>query len=92
MVKCICVLCWILPGSSFTAGAQLSLKALPDTAAKKISLVVIPPDFYTKHTGFMCQQEALLQKKTALHLFIRLGSKEYVDYMERKPNALKPVQ
>lgn len=90
MVKCICVLCWILLCISFKAGAQLSLKNLPDTAVKKISLTVVPPNFYTQHMGFMCQKEILLQKKTALRLFIRLGSKDYVDYMERKPNAIKP--
>ena len=92
MVKCLCVLCWIILCGPSKVSAQLSLKVLPDTVAKKISLAVIPANFYTQHMGFMCKKEALLQKKTTLHLFIRLGTKDYVDYMERKPNAVKPVQ
>ena len=38
----------------------------------------------------MCKKEDQLQKATGLDLFIRLGSKNYVDYLEKKPNAVKP--
>jgi hypothetical protein len=44
----------------------------------------IPPQFYTQHLPFFCQKERQLQKVTRLPLFIRLGNKEYVDYLEQK--------
>jgi hypothetical protein len=31
-----------------------------------------------------------LQKLTNVNVFFRLGSKNYVDYLERKPNATYP--
>ena len=38
--------------------------------------------------GFICKQEWLLQKTTNVNLFFRLGSKDYVDYLEKKPGAI----
>ena len=49
----------------------------------------VPPNFYTQKLSFFCQQERQLQKATRLPLYIRLGNKEYVDYLERKPNAVR---
>jgi len=34
-------------------------------------------------------RELQLQKITSIPLYIRIGSKEYVDYLEKKPNAIK---
>ncbi len=36
---------------------------------------------------FFCHQEEKLAKKTNLWLKFRLGSQDYVDYLERKPGA-----
>ena len=47
----------------------------------------MPRNFYNQSLGFFCKKEVQLQKATGLPLFIRLGSKEYVDYLEKKPNA-----
>jgi hypothetical protein len=71
------------------AAAQLSLKPGVDTIAKKISLKVLPQNFYNQHMGYFCRKEVQLQKLTSLPVFIRLGSKDYVDYLEKKPNAIK---
>jgi hypothetical protein len=73
---------------SSKAAAQLSLKPVADTVEKKISLKPLPQNFYNQHLGYFCKKEVQLQKLTKLPLFLRLGSKDYVDYMERKPNAL----
>lgn len=71
------------------AASQLNLKAGTDTVEKKNSLKPLPQNFYNQNIGYFCKKEIRLQKLTTLPLFIRLGSKEYVDYLERKPNAVK---
>jgi hypothetical protein len=58
-----------------------------DTSGEKISLKLLPQNFYNQHLSFLCKKEVQIQKLTSLPLFIRLGSKEYVDYLERKPNS-----
>jgi hypothetical protein len=69
------------------ASAQLPFQSMRDSLPKSLSLRVLPQNFYNKGLSFVCQKELQLQKLTSLPLFIRLGSKEYVDYLEKKPNA-----
>lgn len=54
------------------------------------SLPVISPSYYCTQLGFFCTKELQLQKLTSLPLRFRLGSLEYVNYLEQKPNAAKP--
>jgi hypothetical protein len=54
------------------------------------SLLIIPKNYYVQHLGFFCKTEWRLQKFTSLNLFVRLGSKEYVDYLERKHRTPGP--
>lgn len=71
------------------AAAQLRT----DTAAAVFSLRLLPQNFYNQHLSFFCKKELQLQKLTSLPLFFRLGSKAYVDYLEKKPNAVwRPAQ
>jgi len=69
------------------AAAQLSLRPSVDSTAQNFSFRVLPQNFYNQHLSFFCKKEVQLQKLTSLPLFIRLGSKDYVDYLEKKPNA-----
>ena len=76
----------IFLGSFHITAAQSSLFPAKDSA-RFIHIKTVPPQFYTQHLSFFCQKERQLQKVTRLPVFIRLGNKEYVDYLEQKPNA-----
>jgi hypothetical protein len=75
--------------NSFKAASQLNLRTPVDTLNKKVTLKVLPQNFYNQQSGYFCKKEVQVQKAVALPLYIRLGSKEYVDYLEQKPNAIK---
>ena len=77
--------------NSSKAAAQLHLKQTVDSQDKKISIRLLPQNFYTNCLGYFCKKEVQLQKLFSWPVYFRLGSKEYVDWMERKPNALKKL-
>jgi hypothetical protein len=71
--------------STYSQNTSLPLK---DTLTL-INIKTVPANYYTPHLSFFCKKELQIQKATGLNLFFRLGNKEYVDYLERKPNAVK---
>jgi len=75
--------------NSMKAASQLSSRQSTDTVEKKNLLRLLPQNFYNQNLGYFCKKEVQLQKLTTFPIYIRLGSKEYVDYLERKPNAAK---
>ncbi|HEV7332195.1 MAG TPA: hypothetical protein VGN63_14255 [Flavisolibacter sp.] len=70
------------------AAAQLHLQPVRDSLLKPVFIRVLPQNFYNKELSFFCQKELQLQKLTSLPVFIRLGAKDYVDFLEKKPNAV----
>ena len=59
-------------------------------ASNYFLLKPLPPDFYSKNSGIVCKKELQFQKTTSIPLRVRLGSLDYVNYLEQKPNAVKP--
>ena len=47
-------------------------------------------NFYVKNLSFICLKEVQLQKITTIPFRFRLGSLDYVNFLEQKPNALRP--
>ena len=84
----VCVVLMLMLNAVPEAAQQLS-KPGADSSIQWRGLPLLPQNFYNQHLGFFCRQEDLIQKKTGLPLYFRLGSKNYVDYLERKPNAVK---
>jgi len=46
---------------------------------------------YADQPGFFCKKELQLEALISLPLRFRLGSLDYVNWLEQKPNALKPL-
>jgi hypothetical protein len=79
----------ILLLNSLEAASQLNSIQKTDSLPPRFSLAVLPQNFYNQHLGFFCKKEAVLQRRTSFNLFIRLGTKEYVDRMEGKAASYK---
>lgn len=67
-----------------------SLRATPIIKTDPAKISVISPRFYSGHLGFFCKKELQLDKITPVPVRFRLGSFEYVNWMEQKPNMIKP--
>jgi hypothetical protein len=63
----------------------LSIKAQKNTN----KIVILPSNFYYNCLGFFCKQEIKIAKLTNFKFPVafRLGSLQYVNYLEGKPNT-----
>ncbi len=84
MGKLVFLLFFSMLLNSLKAASQLALKPHADSSYPSYTILRMPQKFYSQPLGYFCKKEVQLQKITTLPLFIRLGTKEYVDQLERK--------
>lgn len=53
---------------------------------------VLPASYYCNGLGFFCKKEIQFEKATSIPFRFRIGSIDYVDYLEQKPNAVNPFR
>jgi hypothetical protein len=85
--------CWSAP-KLHPLLQKLLMQTCVDTISAKqpafFLLKPLPASYYSNHLGFFCQKELQLDKVAPLPIRFRLGSLDYVNWMEQKPNAIKP--
>ena len=69
---------------------QKSTRSEVRTMISSQTLLNLPQaSYYIAHLGFFCKKEIQIEKVLAVPLRFRLGSLDYVNWMERKPNAIQ---
>jgi hypothetical protein len=59
----------------------------PVVLLNPVSCSVIAADYYTQGFGFFCKKELQFEKITKIPLRFRLGTLQYNNYLEGKPNT-----
>ena len=67
------------------------LRCDPEITKAHQTLLVLSPSFYSNHLSFFCSKELKLEKITLVPFRFRLGSLDYVNYLEQKP-AFRKLQ
>lgn len=61
----------------------------PVIPVRQLPFFVINADHYSRNFGFFCKKELQFEKATRMPFKFRLGTVQYCDWMEGKPNVTK---
>jgi hypothetical protein len=75
------------PGNNIVFNSTI---LLPNPFSNILLLSPLQKNSYQQRLSFFCRKEWQFEKATSIPLRIRLGSLEYTDYLEQKPNAIRP--
>ncbi len=80
----------IMAGGMASAQLPINFSLMTDTLNRyrefnfKPELKELP---YTRHQPFFCRQEEKIFKQTGINIKFRIGSYDYTEWMEKKPNS-----
>lgn len=69
--------------------AALNFLINPNVIEHTTPVFSITGNYYSNNLGFFCKKEWQFEKATKIPFRFRLGSLQYNDYLEQKPNAVK---
>ena len=93
------IMIWMLKKQNpFLFGCGWSNVSITEIVEREIQVLKNDQDKITRSIGLssyipispICKYELEFEKKTSVPLRLRLGSLDYTNYLEQKPNALKP--
>lgn len=73
---------------SLQCAAQQQIHAFAKSFNASGQVQVLPHNFYSNNLALFCKTELGMNKRLPFQFLFRLGSKNYVDYLEKKPGSI----
>jgi hypothetical protein len=88
-VNFMLIACFVKAQQKLDSNFKTVAAPLQDSGLHRLPIRLVPPNLQAKKMAFFCKKEWLLEQKTGLPIKFRLGSFDYTNWLEQKPNAVK---